>query len=161
MVSLVSKKNNHTFALIIAHLSLHYFDKSTTYQIFHDIRRLLIDDIGILAFRVNHVSENSAVASTENARKQDQDVDVEDNWTCFEVNGITKQFFTVEKVRRLLEDTHYQIISIEQITIPWKEGRTKTLIEAICSTSQKRGERRGESPKGKNKIIKISASTTG
>lgn len=78
-----------TFDLIIADLSLHYFDEKTTEKIMREIGRILTEN-GCLLARVNSVKDvNHGAGDGER---------IEENY--YFVGGYNKRFFTVEDAER-------------------------------------------------------------
>ena len=79
----------NTFDLIIADLSLHYFDKKTTIEIMKEIRRILKPNGHLLA-RVNSIADKNFGAG--NGQK------IEDNY--YYVEGYNKRFFSIEDAKK-------------------------------------------------------------
>ena len=79
----------NTFDLIIADLSLHYFDKKTTIEIMKEIRRILKPNRHLLA-RVNSIADKNFGAG--NGQK------IEDNY--YYVEGYNKRFFSIEDAKK-------------------------------------------------------------
>ena len=77
------------FDLIIADLSLHYFDKKTTIEIMKEIRRILKPNGHLLA-RVNSIADKNFGAG--NKKK------IEDNY--YYVEGYNKRFFSIEDAKK-------------------------------------------------------------
>ncbi len=81
--------NNNSFDLIVADLSLHYFDENTTEKIMKEIKRVLTPS-GCLLARVNSIYDvNHGAGDGEK---------IEDNY--YFVGGYNKRFFTVEDAQR-------------------------------------------------------------
>ena len=78
-----------SFDLIIADLSLHYFDEKTTEKIMEEIKRILSPS-GCLLARVNSIYDVNHGAG--NGEK------IEDNY--YFVGGYNKRFFTIEDAQR-------------------------------------------------------------
>ena len=78
-----------SFDLIIADLSLHYFDEKTTEKIMEEIKRILSPG-GCLLARVNSIYDVNHGAG--NGEK------IEDNY--YFVGGYNKRFFTIEDAQR-------------------------------------------------------------
>ena len=76
-----------SFAIVYAHLSLHYFDDVITKQIFQEIYRIL-EPSGILAFFTNSVNDSENGMGTE----------IERNY--YEIDGTAKRYFDVESAKR-------------------------------------------------------------
>ena len=86
----ISKKlpfKESSFDIIIADLSLHYFDEETTRNIMKEIKRLLTSN-GILIARVNSMQDFNHGAG--------QGEKVEDNY--YFVKGYNKRFFNKEEI---------------------------------------------------------------
>lgn len=80
---------DHTFDLIIADLSLHYFSGKTTIEIMKEIRRILKVN-GCLLARVNSITDLNFGAG--------QGEKIEDNY--YFVDGYNKRFFSVEDAEK-------------------------------------------------------------
>ena len=76
---------DNSFDLVIADLSLHYFNKETTKQIMKEIKRILTEN-GYLIARVNSIDDLNYGAM--------QGKKIEDNY--YYVNGYNKRFFSKE-----------------------------------------------------------------
>lgn len=74
--------------LVIADLSLHYFDFKTTEKIITEIKRILTPE-GVLLCRVN---------STDEYKNSPDDVKIEDNY--YLINGCYKRFFAKKDIER-------------------------------------------------------------
>ena len=80
---------NDSFDLIVADLSLHYFDEKTTENIMGEIERILTQN-GCLLARVNSIYDvNHGAGDGEK---------IEDNY--YFVGGYNKRFFTIEDAER-------------------------------------------------------------
>ena len=79
----------NTFDLVIADLSLHYFDEKTTIEIMKEIKRILKPNGHLLA-RVNSVADKNFGAG--NGQK------IEDNY--YFVEGYNKRFFSIEDAKK-------------------------------------------------------------
>lgn len=80
---------NDSFDLIVADLSLHYFDEQTTESIMREIARVLTPN-GCLLARVNSIYDvNHGAGDGEK---------IEDNY--YFVGGYNKRFFTIEDAQR-------------------------------------------------------------
>ena len=80
---------NDSFDLIVADLSLHYFDEKTTEKIMGEIERILTPN-GCLLARVNSIYDvNHGAGDGEK---------IEDNY--YFVGGYNKRFFTIEDAER-------------------------------------------------------------
>jgi len=95
--------DNYTFAGVFAHLSLHYFDETTTRKIFADLARVTMPGGGIL-FTVRSVRD----------RFYGRGDQVDENLFCLE--GHIRGFFDKQHVRSVLDDwnecseEHYDIV---------------------------------------------------
>lgn len=81
--------DNDSFDVVIADLSLHYFDEYTTVQIMHEIKRVLRSG-GHLFARVNSILDSNYGAGRGER--------LEDNY--YFVDGYNKRFFSVEDAYR-------------------------------------------------------------
>lgn len=80
---------DNSFDLVIADLSLHYFDEKTTEKIMNEIRRILTPK-GCLLARVNSIHDvNHGAGSGEK---------IEENF--YFVNGYNKRFFTIDDAEK-------------------------------------------------------------
>jgi len=80
---------NMSFDLIIADLSLHYFDEQTTFKIMEEIKRILKPNGNLLA-RVNSTADLNYGAG--------QGEKIENNF--YFVDGYNKRFFTIEDAEK-------------------------------------------------------------
>lgn len=88
------------------------------FAIFQEIRRAQADD-GRFLFRLNASGDvNTGAEGTE------------DSWECVEVRGVSKQFFTEQKISEVLEGL-YAIKSIELIVTARFE-RPKAIYEVAA-----------------------------
>lgn len=93
---------DNTFDIVIADLSLHYFDASTTHRILSDIRRILRPG-GHLLVRVNSIKDvNHGAGSGEEVEYHLYRTD----------NGMFKRFFDEADIREIFSD--FQIIFLEE-----------------------------------------------
>jgi SAM-dependent methyltransferase len=118
-----------SFDLVVASLSLHYFDAPTTDAIVRDITRVLREN-GVLLTRVNTAGD---VASGYGAG-----IEVEPD--LFEVEpGRLKRFFTEETLRELLCRS-LEVEAIErQVTLVRGQQRKQTLVaRARCYATRER-----------------------
>lgn len=105
-------------ALVVANLSLHYFDRPTTEQVLREISRVLKPG-GLLAMRVNAVGDTlSGCPATVQA------------WEVVLVEGIAKQFFTEAMLREALP-ADLAPKSIEALTV-LRYGKEKRILECIA-----------------------------
>ena len=107
-----------SFDVIVASLSLHYFNRAETEAIFNAIHGLLKPG-GFFAFRVNAFDDVESGAPGDSSA-----------WECVSVGGVVKQFFTREKIAEVLGD-HWRILSEEKLETR-RYGHRKTLFEVIA-----------------------------
>jgi len=100
--------------LIIADLSLHYFNKSTTIDILKEIKRVLKPN-GNLLFRVNSVKDESY--------NPNLDKKIEHNF--YFAKGYEKRFFDMEDIRYFFQD--FKIEDVQEETII-RYGKSKVLF---------------------------------
>lgn len=81
----------NSFDVVYAHLSLHYFDQSTTERIFDDIKRIPKPN-GVLAYFTNSTSDP----------EYDTGKKLEEGY--YDVEGEPKRYFNVETARRFAKD---------------------------------------------------------
>ena len=113
------------FEIVVASLSLHYFDEADTRRIFEAIRRLLAPQ-GVFAFRVNAEDDfNHGAAGSHEA------------WSLTTHNGRQKQFFTEAKIRGLLEGWA-EIERLEKRNT-LRFGAAKSLFEVVAAKFAIRG----------------------
>ncbi len=79
--------NDNQFDLVIADLSLHYFDNKTTIKIMKEIKRILKDN-GVLLARVNSINDFNYGSN--------KGIKLENNY--YFVNGYNKRFFDLNDV---------------------------------------------------------------
>jgi SAM-dependent methyltransferase len=106
------------FDLVIANLSLHYFKRESTVAVFKSVYRLVKAD-GVFAFRVNAFDDVESGAPS-----------VLPGWECVSVGGIVKQFFTREKIEKVLGG-RWRILSEEKLRV-WRYNRWKSIFEVIA-----------------------------
>jgi SAM-dependent methyltransferase len=107
-----------SFDVIVASLSLHYFNRAETEAIFNAIHGLSKPG-GFFAFRVNAFDDVESGAPGDSSA-----------WECVSVGGVVKQFFTREKIAEVLGD-HWRILSEEKLETR-RYGHRKTLFEVIA-----------------------------
>ena len=112
-----------TFDLVIASLSLHYFNRKETESIFNSINGLLKPG-GYFAFRVNAFDDVESGAPANSA-----------GWESVSVAGVVKQFFTYEKITHVLND-NFRILSREKL-VTYRYGHKKSLFEVIAQKHKK------------------------
>lgn len=107
------------FGIVVAGLSLHYFDEKDTRRAFAAIRDLLAPD-GVFAFRVNADEDVNFGATGSH-----------DSWAVTEHDGRTKQFFTEPKICELLAGW----AAIEQLErrVTHRFGPAKSLYEVVAA----------------------------
>jgi SAM-dependent methyltransferase len=106
------------FDLVVASLSLHYFNQEETSTIFNAIHGQLLPG-GFFVFRVNAFDDVESGAPDESSA-----------WECVSVGGIVKQFFTREKIAEALGG-RYRVLSEEKLET-WRYGHRKTFFEVIA-----------------------------
>lgn len=79
-----------SFDAVYAHLSIHYFDQETTYNIIHEIGRILKPG-GIFAFLVNSIND------------PEYNTGIELEKDFFQINKITKRYFNIESTRHFTQ----------------------------------------------------------
>lgn len=84
--------NDNSFDIIVADLSLHYFDSNTTIKIMKEVKRVLTAH-GILLARVNSINDINYGAGLGEK--------IEDNY--YYVDGYNKRFFTLEDAQRFFQ----------------------------------------------------------
>ena len=110
-----------SFSVVIANLSLHYFDDKTTKMIMNEISRILIDD-GILIARVNSNLDKEFGAGAG--------IEIEPNFYRNLDRGIDKRFFTQQSANE-----YFSIIgkaNIELKTIKYI-GKQKQIFEIVVN----------------------------
>ena len=110
------------FDVVVASLSLHYFNRKDTVTIFQDVRRLL-NPGGMLAFRVNAFDDEQYGAPADAA-----------SWARTSVDGVSKQFFTPEKIDTVLQGP-WRILSQEKLTTQ-RYGHRKSIFEVITQVQK-------------------------
>jgi SAM-dependent methyltransferase len=107
------------FAVVVANLTLHYFDRKETLDSFAAIHRAL-DPAGLFAFRVDAVPDGRGAES--------------ESWARVDQEGVGKQVFTLRKLDEALAG-RFRVLSQEKWTIG-RFGRPKTLFEVIAESQQ-------------------------
>jgi len=107
-----------SFAVVYAHLSLHYFDEATTRQIFAEIRRVLVPG-GLLVFLVNSTGDSEY----NMGRKIEHDF--------FEVDDKEKRFFSIESAKEFVTDFTPKLIDNQGETYKDREKGIHNLIRFI------------------------------
>ena len=90
--------------LIIANLSLHYFDSETTFKIIKNIKDTLVDE-GILLVRLNTIEDTNYGSSDIN--------EIEKHY--YETMDIKKRFFDREDVKYFFAS--FEMLKCEEVTI--------------------------------------------
>lgn len=106
-----------SFDLVIAHLSLHYFDRAGTLAAFGEVARLLRPGALLLAC-VNAEDDLNYGAPTGAAQ----------SWELSLVDGVPKQFFGEAKLREALGSGRYEIESLHKRST-LRYGAPKSLWE--------------------------------
>ena len=87
------KYPDESYDIVYAHLSLHYFDKETTSQIFSEIHRILTPG-GIVAVLVNTTEDPELTNPEKTVVEKDY----------YEINGIKKRFFSISSLKSFAGD---------------------------------------------------------
>ena len=106
------------FDVVVASLSLHYFNRGETTAVFKSVHDLL-NPGGVFAFRVNAFDDAEYGASGD-AR----------SWERICVDGVSKQFFTPEKIAIVLRG-RWRIVSQEKMNTS-RFGQRKSFFEVIA-----------------------------
>lgn len=106
-----------TFDLVVACLSLHYFDRLHSHSAFQAVNRVLRDG-GIFALRANAWDDYEFGAPA-----------VFRPWELTSYGGKQKQFFTEEMLHELLAD-RFEILGLEKMTT-CRYVKPKSIIEVI------------------------------
>jgi SAM-dependent methyltransferase len=107
------------FAVVVANLTLHYFDRTETLASFAEIHRLL-EPAGLFAFRVDAAPDGGGAES--------------ESWARVDQEGVGKQVFTTRKLDEALAG-RFRVLSQEKWTIG-RHGRPKRLFEVIAESQQ-------------------------
>ena len=105
--------DNQSAQVVIADLSLHYFDEETTFFVLNEIHRVLLDR-GHLLCRVNSVKDSN-YGGKETA-----------NEYYYKVNGIFKRFFDESQIQYFFKS--WKITNMKEYTIN-RYGKIKRLWE--------------------------------
>ncbi len=111
---------NNEFDLVVADLSLHYFNDETTKKIINEIKRILKDD-GLLLGRVNSIEDYNYGIN--------DGIKIEDNF--YYVNGYNKRFFNdidMNKYFSTFKEFHYFKVNINRYS------KEKKAYEFICKS---------------------------
>lgn len=106
------------FSLVVANLSLHYFSKNQTTQIFQEIDEVL-EEGGLFIFRLNAKGDRNFGAP-----------DQVETWTQVQVNGVAKQFFDKQMIKDLLHG-YFEVVSLQELETK-RYVKTKRLIECVA-----------------------------
>lgn len=106
-----------SFDLVIAHLSLHYFDRAGTLAAFAELARVLKPG-GLLLACVNADDDSNYGAPADAAM----------NWELAIVDGVPKQFFSEAKLREVLDPACYEVESLNKRST-LRYGAPKSLWE--------------------------------
>lgn len=108
-----------SFALAIAHLSLHYFDRAGTAAAFAEIARVLRPG-GLLLACVNADDDLNYGAPADGSAAT--------NWERVLVDGVPKQFFSAAKLREVLGAAHWSIENLDRRSTS-RYGAPKSVLE--------------------------------
>jgi len=111
----------NSFDIVYAHLSLHYFDEETTFEIINEIERILKPG-GIFAFLTNSI--NDPEYSTGIFLEKD----------FFQIGKATKRYFSIESARQLTRD--FQVNLIDNLGQTYKD-RAKGIYHLIRFVGRK------------------------
>ncbi len=109
------------FDIVVADLSLHYFDEKTTISIMKQINRILKDG-GKLFARVNSINETEAGAGDGE--------EIEPNFYKNPLRGINKRFFSEEDVHKYF--SLVGTVAFKEISII-RNGKPKPCFEIVCT----------------------------
>lgn len=115
--------NTHQFDVVVADLSLHYFNDDDTKHIVHEIERVL-QPHGILIARVHSIN---------NIKNCDQSFPKGTSYFMY-TEGFQRRYFTVENLRTLFSRWH--IIEIGESTI-FRYAKEKKVIEMVATSTMK------------------------
>ncbi|KRE93391.1 hypothetical protein ASG89_07845 [Paenibacillus sp. Soil766] len=94
---------NHSVQVLIADLSIHYFDEATTRVVIQDLLHVLKED-GILLCRLNSINEIENKGNvTQTSEKY-----------LLESEGIYRRFFDREEIERLFDKEKWTYLHIEE-----------------------------------------------
>ncbi|MGZ4032891.1 MAG: class I SAM-dependent methyltransferase, partial [Tumebacillaceae bacterium] len=108
---------NGAFDMVLASLSLHYFDDSTTRRIADEIKRLLRPR-GLLLYRLNATSDSSYGVGQGDLLETD----------FFLQNGIRRRYFSIDSCRSTFSG--WEEIVLEEKTVDCY-GKPKSLCEGL------------------------------
>lgn len=110
---------NGSFDLVLAHLSLHYFDRSDSLRAFAEVARVLKPQ-GLLLAGLNADDDMNYGAPADAT-----------GWALTTVDGVPKQFFTEAKLRELLAATGLQVVQLQK-RVSLRYGAPKSLWEVAA-----------------------------
>lgn len=110
--------DDNVFDVVYAHLSLHYFYKNKTQQIFSEIKRILKPN-GILAFLSNSVSDPEYLTGTY----------LEDGF--FLIGKAKKRYLSLESAREFTKEFHPLLLDDQGETYKDQAKGVKSLIRFI------------------------------
>lgn len=116
---------DNSISIIVANLSLHYFDNTTTKMIMHEIKRVLVTN-GLLIARVNSNLDTEFGAG--------EGIEIEPNFYQNLERGINKRFFTQESIIN-----YFSLIGspkIDEKTINYL-GKNKQIFQIIVKNNKK------------------------
>lgn len=108
------------YDVVIANLSLHYFERDVTERIVKNVFALL-DVGGVFVMRVNAIDDVAFGAPAGEERA---------SWQTLAVDGVPKQFFDDAKIETLLR-AQAEILGCEKL-ISTRFGRPKSLYEVVA-----------------------------
>ena len=111
----------NSFDIVYAHLSLHYFDQETTFEIINGIERILKPG-GVFAFLTNSINDPEYNTGTFLAED------------FFQIGKATKRYFSIESTRRLTKG--FQVNLIDNLGQTYKD-RAKGIYYLIRFIGQK------------------------
>lgn len=109
---------DNSFDVVYAHLSLHYFDKNKTQEIFDEIRRILKPE-GVLAALFNSVTDPEYGTGTK----------IEDDF--FEIDSIKKRFFSVSSLKEFIDGFEILLLDDQGETYKDTAKGIKNLIRFV------------------------------
>lgn len=89
--------DDNSFDVVYAHLSLHYFDQKSTWNIINEIERVLKPN-GVFAFLTNSVNDPEYNTGTM----------LEDDF--FQINKVTKRYFSIESTRKFTRNFEVSLL---------------------------------------------------
>ncbi len=112
---------DNTFDLVIADLSLHYFNQKDTVMVLNEIKRVLTKN-GVLLFRVNSVLDSSYGADSKE--------EIEKHY--YYAMGMKKRFFDLEDIYEFF--SMFEIVSLKYAKMLRYE-KEKSVIEGVVKKS--------------------------